>query len=131
MKEVNETSIKEATRFEIILRDFKNWRRDKIIQTYEYINSPDMKEKIQSLKDFLRINKQNLGEGIVKYKKMAFWWHSNNNSYFSSTRIEKFWNLRKAQKQGVFDFYMRTIMIVGGFTILIGVWRGRKKGKKS
>jgi len=31
MKEVNETSIKEATRFEIILRDFKNWRRDKII----------------------------------------------------------------------------------------------------
>jgi len=33
-------------------------------------------------------------------------------------------------KQGVLDFYMTIILIVGGVTILYGVYRGRKKGSE-
>ncbi|CDW80404.1 UNKNOWN [Stylonychia lemnae] len=130
-EDVTSTSLKEATRFEIILRDLREWKTIKIIQAYEVITSPQTKEKIQRVKNIFYNGKNDLQQGLVKYKKISFWWQTDSNSWFANSRLKKIWNFRRAQKQGVTDFYLRTIMLVGGFTILFGVWRGRKKGKKS
>ncbi len=40
------------------------------------------------------------------------------------------WRLRRAYKEGAIDFYMSTLLLIGGFTMLYGMYRGNKKKGK-
>lgn len=100
-----------------------------MFKTYNYYKSEETQEKIKNLKHFFTRQKTDLKEGIVKYRRLAFWWSADGDKFMGKSRFRRFWNFRKAYKEGVIDLYMTTILIVGGLTILIGAYRGRKKSK--
>ena len=60
---------------------------------------------------------------------MALWWRKDKDK--TGYRVRRWWNLRKAYKSGVVDFYMTTFFILGAGTMIIGIFRGRKKGGNS
>lgn len=62
----------------------------------------------------------------MKYNNFVFWWKTDSDRYGSS--FLRWWRFRRAYKEGAVDFYMSTIMIVGGLTILIGLVKGYRKG---
>eukprot|EP00347_Sterkiella_histriomuscorum_P024505 403330876 len=121
------TDLREPTKLDKMRRDFKIWRREKLFQMYGYYKSEDVQERIASFKNIFWTQTDNLQQGLVKYKKIAFWWQPDQSKYFGNSKFRKFWNFRKAQKEGVLDFYMTTVLIVGGSVILFGVYRGYRK----
>jgi hypothetical protein len=54
-----------------------------------------------------------------------FWWRTDSTKYGGS--FLKYWRLKKALNEGLLDFYTRIVLIVGGTTILYGVYRGNKR----
>lgn len=52
-----------------------------------------------------------------------FWWRNDQS------RVRKWWNFRRAYKEGMIDFYSTVVLIIGGSTILIGVMKGSKNSE--
>lgn len=67
-------------------------------------------------------------EGLVKYNNFFFWWKVEEGKYGTSFR--RWWRFRTAYRDGVLDFYSTLILITCGFTMLYGIYKGNKKGKK-
>lgn len=63
-------------------------------------------------------------EGLVKYNNFVFWWKADGSKY------RRWWRFRRAYKDGALDFYMSTTLIIGGFILLYGLYRGNKKRGK-
>lgn len=66
-----------------------------------------------------------LKEGLVKYNNFIFWWKVDSDKYGQSFR--RYWRLRQAYNSGMLDFYTRLLIIIGGVTVVYGVYRGYKK----
>ena len=85
---------------------------------------------MRRLKAFVTRQKVDLKEGLVKYNNFIFWWKKDSNGYGSG--FKRYWRFKKAYNEGVLDFYMSTLLLVGGFTVIYGVYRGyKKKGNHS
>ncbi len=97
---------------------------------YNFYKSEETQNKMQSFKNFFRNSKSDISTGIVKYKRFAFWWKKDEDKFLGRSKLRRFFSFRSAVKEGVIDFYMRAMLIVGGITIIYGVYRGRKKGSK-
>jgi hypothetical protein len=67
-------------------------------------------------------------EGLVKYNNFIFWWKTDSGRYGSKFR--KYWRMKRAYKDGALDFYMSTFIIIGGFTLIYGIFKGRAKSAK-
>lgn len=80
---------------------------------------------MRKVKDFVTRSKTEFSDGIVKYNNFVFWWKRDSDKYGSNFR--RWWRFRRAYKEGVFDFYMSTLMLIGGFTLIYGLYRGNKK----
>jgi len=61
----------------------------------------------------------------VKYNNFVFWWRVDEAKW--GTNFRRYWRFRKAQKEGVFDFYSRVVLLLGGATLLYGFFKGRKQ----
>jgi hypothetical protein len=72
--------------------------------------------------------KYEIKEGLVKYNNFVFWWKPDSEKYGANFR--KYWRMRRALKDGVLDFYVTTFLIIGGFTIIYGLFKGRGKSAK-
>lgn len=64
----------------------------------------------------------------MKYHNFVFWWRVEEGRYGAGFR--RWWRWRRAKEEGVMGFYLGTVLVVGGLTMLFGVWRGyRNRGK--
>ena len=61
----------------------------------------------------------------MKYNNFVFWWKADSDRY--GKHFRKWWRFRRAYKEGVFDFYSSTFLVIGSFTLLYGLYRGSKK----
>ena len=57
-----------------------------------------------------------------------FWWKRDSEKYGSNFR--RWWRFSRAYKEGVLDFYMTSLLLIGGFTLIYGIYRGNKNGTK-
>lgn len=64
----------------------------------------------------------------MKYNNFIFWWKADSDRWGSN--FKKYWRFRKAYNEGVIDFYMSTILIIGGLTMTVGFLKGYRKGGK-
>ncbi len=64
----------------------------------------------------------------MKYNNFIFWWKPDSDKYGANFR--KYWRMRRAYKDGALDFYMTTFLIIGGFTMFYGMFKGRAKSGK-
>ena len=64
----------------------------------------------------------------MKYNNFIFWWKVDSDKW--GTNFKKYWRFRKAYNEGVFDFYLSTLLLVGGLTIVVGLIKGYRKGGK-
>ena len=91
-----ENQLREPTKYEKRRREFAEWRSRKIYEIYGYYKSEEVQERIAAFKGIFWTRADGLQQGLVKYKKMAFWWQKDDSQYFGNSRLRKFWNLRKA-----------------------------------
>lgn len=68
-------------------------------------------------------------EGLVKYNNFIFWWKVDADKYGANFR--KYWRMKRAFKDGALDFYMTTFLIIGGLTMIYGLFKGRGKSAKN
>jgi hypothetical protein len=124
---IYETQLKEPSRLDLLRRDLQLWSRIKMHQVYDIYHSDATQNTIRRVKDFVTNQRTELSEGLVKYNNFVFWWKTDSDKYGSN--FIKWWRFRRAYKEGVLDFYMRTVILIGGFTLLYGLYRGNKKKK--
>lgn len=124
---IYETQLKEPSRLDLLRRDLQLWSRIKMHQVYDIYHSDAAQNTIRRVKDFVTNQRTELSEGLVKYNNFVFWWKTDSEKYGSN--FVKWWRFRRAYKEGVLDFYMRTVFLIGGFTLLYGLYRGNKKKK--
>ena len=124
------SSLKLPSKLDTFFRDFRIMRQTALYSTYTYLTSDLNKERYRRLRAFLTRSKSEVSSGLTRYHNFAFWWKVEEGRYGSNFR--RWWRWRKAKQEGVVGFYMGSALVVGGLTVLIGVWRGsRKRGKFS
>jgi len=125
---LNETQLAEPSLLDNIKREMRLWKYSTLHKAYTVYKSPETQENINKLKAFLKRQKYEFKEGLVKYNNFVFWWKPDSDKY--GDRFRKYWRMRRALKDGVLDFYMTTFLIIGGFTIIYGLFKGRGKSAK-
>lgn len=79
-------------------RQFAEWRRRKIYEMYGFYKSEEVQERIARFKGIFWSRKESLEQGIVRYKKIAFWWQKDESEYFGNSRFKRWWRFRQAKK---------------------------------
>lgn len=125
---LNETQLTEPSFLEKIRRDMRNFKYATLHRAYTVYKSPETQEKIKEFKAFVTRQKYEIKEGLVKYNNFIFWWKVDSDKYGANFR--KYWRMRRAYKDGALDFYMTTFLIIGGFTLFYGLFKGRGKSSK-
>lgn len=125
---VYETQLKEPSTYDLLRRDVQIWTGIKMQQAYDLYNSDATQNTFRRVKNFFTRQKTELSEGLVKYNNFVFWWKADSEKYGSSFR--RYWRFNRAVKEGVFDFYLSTMMVICGLTMLYGLYRGNKKRGK-
>ena len=111
-------------------RRLRVWRYEQIYRAYNFYKSEETQDRLSNFKSFFRRSSSDLSTGIVKYRRMALWWKRDENKLLGKSKLRRLFSFRSAMKEGVLDLYMTTMLIVGGITIIYGVYRGRKKDSK-